>query len=78
MKKAIIKIFEDHPKELALRGFTTFGLSVSMGGQTSAVGDISDDRTALERFVKRLQLADFPLSILRELIDDFLTERYGL
>ena len=78
MERATIRIIEGHPKDRSLSRHTTFGLSITVGKDTETIEDISDDRSALEHFADKLRTADFALSVVRELIDDFLTDRYGI
>jgi hypothetical protein len=47
-------------------------------GEATQIDDITDDRAALSAFAQRLKGNDFDLSVLGKLVDDFLTERYGL
>ena len=89
-KIAEIKILEGHPADEQLSGYITFGLFVKIGeetifGLTVAKGseivvieDITDDLAALKSFAKKLKAADFDLSSLKDIVDDFLSDCYGL
>ena len=71
---AEIEILEGHPADEQLSGYITFGLFVKIGEETIIIEDITDDLAALKSFAKKLKAADFDLY----LIDDFLSDRYGL
>ena len=73
-----IKIVEGRPSDPLLKGYTTYGLAVTKDDRTSVIEDITDDRTALKAFAEKLGKTDFELSLLCELVDDFLVERYGI
>ena len=73
-----IKIIECKPSDQLLKDFITFGLEVKKGERTAVIEDITDDRRALDDFAQRLKRTDFDLSVLGELVDDFLAGRYGL
>lgn len=42
------------------------------------IEDITDDLAALKSFAKKLKAADFDLSSLKDIVDDFLSDCYGL
>lgn len=69
---------EGHPADEQLSGYITFGLFVKVGEETIIIEDITDDLAALKSFAKKLKAADFDLTSLKYLIDDFLSDRYGL
>lgn len=73
-----IKIVESRPADQLLRNYMTLGLAVTKNTKTAVIQDITDDRAALKAFAEKLKNADFDLPVLGELVDDFLTERYGL
>ena len=73
-----IKIIECNPSDQLLKGFVTFGLEIKKDSEATQIDDITDDRAALNAFAQRLKGNDFDLSVLGELVDDFLAERYGL
>ena len=73
-----IEILEGHPSDKQLSGYITFGRFVKVGEETIIIEDITDDLTALKTFAKKLKAADFDLSSLSDLVDDFLSDRYGL
>ena len=75
---AEIEILEGHPADEQLSGYITFGLFVKIGEETIIIEDITDDLAALKSFAKKLKAADFDLTSLKDLIDDFLSDRYGL
>ena len=75
---AEIEILECHPSDEQLSGYITFGLTVANGNEIVVIEDITDDLTALKTFAKKLKAADFDLSSLSDLVDDFLSDRYGL
>ena len=77
-ERNIVRLIKCHPCDPLIKNAVTFGISVSFDGKTRVVEDISDDRAALEAFGRRLSAAPFDLSVLDELVDDFLTERYGM
>ena len=77
-ERNIVRLIKFHPCDPLIKNAVTFGISVSFDGKTRVVEDISDDRAALEAFGRRLSAAQFDLSVLDELVDDFLTERYGM
>lgn len=75
---AEIEILEGHPDDEQLSGYITFGLFVKVGEETIIIEDITDDLAALKSFAKKLKAADFDLTSLKYLVDDFLSDRYGL
>lgn len=77
-KIAEIKILEGHPADEQLSGYITFGLTVAKGSEIVVIEDITDDLAALKSFAKKLKAADFDLSSLKDIVDDFLSDCYGL
>ena len=75
---AEIEILEGHPADEQLSGYITFGLFVKVGEETIIIEDITDDLAALKSFAKKLKAADFDLSSLKDIVDDFLSDCYGL
>ena len=77
-KIAEIKILEGYPADEQLSGYITFGLTVAKGSEIVVIEDITDDLAALKSFAKKLKAADFDLSSLKDIVDDFLSDCYGL
>ena len=79
-KKSVtkVKIVEGRPADPTLKEYITFGLSATKDDMTYRIDDITDDRQAINAFVEKLNNTDFEPWLIRELVDDFLTERYGL
>lgn len=78
LDKVEIFLVKCHPRDPLIETDVTFGISASVGGSTRVIEDISDDYLAMEAFRRRLSKVDFDLSVLPELVDDFLTGRYGM
>ena len=80
IKKSVtkVRIVEGHPADPSLKEYITFGLSATKDDMTYRIDDITDDREALDAFVEKLNNTDFEPWLIKELADDFLTERYGL
>lgn len=73
-----VRIVKSHPADPTLKDCVTFGLAATKDDMTYRIDDITDDREALTAFVEKLRNTDFEPWLIRVLVDDFLTERYGL
>ena len=58
---------------------TVWGCRISFSdGQTIYIPDLCDRREYADLFVKRLQDADLRAEFLQDIVDDFLSEIYGV